>query len=521
MKLRLLLALLFFATPYAAHAQSSPGLYNGQVPTAAQWNSYFAAKQDYLGYTPVNKAGDTMQGPLITQTPTSSAAGLNLPPGVAPGAPHDGDLWTTTGGIFARINGVTQALGSNSTSTNTVNKNTGSLIAPQTGTLYQGQQADGVVARSELDAFGAAAHFTGVVEGGTRASPTAVASGADLASLNSYAYNGSAIVGPIASLRMYAGENIASGHQGSKVCLATTPIAGTTLANQLCVFPDGGIVIGSPTGGDIGAGSINVPMGFYVNGVANGLSAIAANSVLANFSGSSATPGASVLPTCGDATHALGYAPGSPGAIYCQAITATASAGGSTTQVQRNNAGALGGISGVTSNGTTMTFGSGDLLASNIVNTGTLTLPTSTDTLVGRATTDTLSGKSMDGGSNTFTNIANASLTNSSLTFAGHTVSLGGSSAIAASDLSNGVTGSGSIVLAASPTLTGTLTASAATFGSTVSISGTTTLNAITFNSPSGARTALGLQNGATTTIYETSGSCPGSANTGDVCLQY
>ncbi len=34
-------------TPMNAGAQSSPGLYNGQVPTAGQWNSYFAAKQDY------------------------------------------------------------------------------------------------------------------------------------------------------------------------------------------------------------------------------------------------------------------------------------------------------------------------------------------------------------------------------------------------------------------------------------------------------------------------------------------
>lgn len=29
------------------YAQSNPGIYNGQTPTAAQWNSYFAAKQDY------------------------------------------------------------------------------------------------------------------------------------------------------------------------------------------------------------------------------------------------------------------------------------------------------------------------------------------------------------------------------------------------------------------------------------------------------------------------------------------
>jgi len=40
---------------------------------------------------------------------------------------------------------------------------------------------------------------------------------------------------------------------------------------------------------------------------------------------------------------------------------------------------------------------------SSISNTGTLTLPTSTDTLVGRATTDTLTNKSISLGSNTIT----------------------------------------------------------------------------------------------------------------------
>lgn len=41
-----------------------------------------------------------------------------------------------------------------------------------------------------------------------------------------------------------------------------------------------------------------------------------------------------------------------------------------------------------------------------IVNTGTLTLPTSTDTLVGRATTDTLTNKSISGLTNTITNVS-------------------------------------------------------------------------------------------------------------------
>lgn len=44
-RLLLALALLLAASP--ALAQTSPGLVYGQTPTAAQWNSYFAAKQDY------------------------------------------------------------------------------------------------------------------------------------------------------------------------------------------------------------------------------------------------------------------------------------------------------------------------------------------------------------------------------------------------------------------------------------------------------------------------------------------
>lgn len=45
---RMLLGLaLALCAPLMALAQTSPGLVYGQVPTAAQWNSYFAAKQDY------------------------------------------------------------------------------------------------------------------------------------------------------------------------------------------------------------------------------------------------------------------------------------------------------------------------------------------------------------------------------------------------------------------------------------------------------------------------------------------
>lgn len=90
-----------------ALAQSSPGLVYGQVPTAAQWNSYFAAKQDVLGYSPVNKAGDVMTGKLVTVASTTVQAGFNIPAGTAPLTPVNGDIWSTTSGVFARVNGVT------------------------------------------------------------------------------------------------------------------------------------------------------------------------------------------------------------------------------------------------------------------------------------------------------------------------------------------------------------------------------------------------------------------------------
>lgn len=95
------------ASTVAALAQSSPGLVTGQVPTAAQWNSYFAAKQDVLGYTAVNRGGDTMSGRLATFASTPTRAGFSINPGTAPTTPVNGDVWTTSAGLYVQINGST------------------------------------------------------------------------------------------------------------------------------------------------------------------------------------------------------------------------------------------------------------------------------------------------------------------------------------------------------------------------------------------------------------------------------
>lgn len=108
MRLKKILATLAIAAlPSIAFAQSNPGLTYKQVPTAGQWNSYFSAKQDALGYTPLNVAGGVMSGRLVTAAPGATVAGLNMSPGTAPAAPVDGDIWATSGGLFVQINGTT------------------------------------------------------------------------------------------------------------------------------------------------------------------------------------------------------------------------------------------------------------------------------------------------------------------------------------------------------------------------------------------------------------------------------
>lgn len=52
-------------------------------------------------------AANTFTGKQTLPASATSAAPLNVPQGVAPTSPNNGDVWTTSAGLYARINGVT------------------------------------------------------------------------------------------------------------------------------------------------------------------------------------------------------------------------------------------------------------------------------------------------------------------------------------------------------------------------------------------------------------------------------
>jgi hypothetical protein len=88
-------------------AQSPAGIAYGQVPTSGQWNLYFSRKADYLGAPSCITTGCIMTGEIITNPSSTSSAGLNIGAGIAPTFPNNGDVWTTSAGMYVRINGST------------------------------------------------------------------------------------------------------------------------------------------------------------------------------------------------------------------------------------------------------------------------------------------------------------------------------------------------------------------------------------------------------------------------------
>lgn len=63
------------------------------------------------------QGGLFMGDALRTPPSTTSRSGVRVPHGTAPTSPADGDVWSTTTGVFARVNGTTQQLANRLTNT--------------------------------------------------------------------------------------------------------------------------------------------------------------------------------------------------------------------------------------------------------------------------------------------------------------------------------------------------------------------------------------------------------------------
>lgn len=81
---------------------STWGSITGTLSAQTDLNTALGLKAD--------KAGQIFTGLITTIASASGGAGLNLPHGVAPSSPVNGDFWTTTTTVNARINGTTQSL---------------------------------------------------------------------------------------------------------------------------------------------------------------------------------------------------------------------------------------------------------------------------------------------------------------------------------------------------------------------------------------------------------------------------
>ena len=145
------------------------------IPQASATQDGYIKTSDWTTFNnKLDILGGTLQGKLSTVASTTTSAGFNIQPGVAPTSPINGDLWTTSSGVYARINGantgpfgtgngsvtsVGMSMPAQFTVTNSPVSSSGTLTATWTNqtanTIFAGPSSGGAVAptfRTLLDA---------------------------------------------------------------------------------------------------------------------------------------------------------------------------------------------------------------------------------------------------------------------------------------------------------------------------------------------------------------------------------
>lgn len=145
--------------------------------------SGFITSSALTPYAPL--AGATFTGKVITLASTTTTAGLNVPPGTAPSAPVNGDLWSTSVGLVGRFNGATHtipSLSSNNTFTGTTTfSNASVVVGSSTATagyaLGNGATISGATKTIQIGNNGVAGSTTNITIGSTTGTSTTTLNG--------------------------------------------------------------------------------------------------------------------------------------------------------------------------------------------------------------------------------------------------------------------------------------------------------------------------------------------------------
>lgn len=142
---------------------------------APAFRALVAADIPSLSATYLPLSGGTLTGKLITPASTTTIAGFNLPHGTAASTTvANGDLWTTTSGLFARISGVTQQFGALAITNSWTSNNTFSSATNSFGT----GTATGTTGLATGPTVSAATKTVNIGTGGVAGSTTTITIGA-------------------------------------------------------------------------------------------------------------------------------------------------------------------------------------------------------------------------------------------------------------------------------------------------------------------------------------------------------
>ena len=149
--------------------------------------------------------------------------------------------------------------------------NAAAFFTAQTGTLYRQANLDATENVMALDSAASANRFHGRRSEGTMASPSATGPGSPILSVAAFGWDSTntwrAATAPDARINFVTAEAYTATAHGTKFNLDTTPIGSITVQTSMTVGPSG-VMVGAPTGGDKGTGTINVAGVYYANNTA-------------------------------------------------------------------------------------------------------------------------------------------------------------------------------------------------------------------------------------------------------------